>query len=100
LKLIIPGDINIDFLTDIEREKQLDAVLLSYNLTGTFNFPTRVQNESNMAIDESWDSIFTRSKNDKMDVDSLFNIFLNNYLRIIYTSFPLIKIIQRHKSRQ
>jgi hypothetical protein len=35
-----------------------------------------------------------------MDVDSLFSIFLNNYLRIIYTSFPLWKIIERSESRQ
>jgi hypothetical protein len=47
---------------------------------------------------ESWDSIF--SNNDNMDIDSLFNIFLNNYLRIVYTSFPLIKIIERTKSTQ
>jgi hypothetical protein len=46
----------------------------------------------------SWDSIF--SNNDNMDVDSLFNIFLNNYLRIVYTSFLLRKIIERGKSRQ
>jgi len=30
-----------------------------------------------------------------MDVDSLLNVFLNNYLRIFYTSFPLQKIIER-----
>jgi hypothetical protein len=47
---------------------------------------------------ESWDSLF--SNNDNVDVDSLFNIFLNNYLRIVYTSFPLIKIIERSKSSQ
>jgi hypothetical protein len=47
---------------------------------------------------ESWDSIF--SNNDNIDVDSLFNIFLNNYLRIVYTRFPLRKIIERGKSRQ
>jgi hypothetical protein len=28
-------------------------------------------------------------------IDSLFNLFLNNYLRIFYTSFPLHKTIQR-----
>jgi hypothetical protein len=47
---------------------------------------------------ESLDSIF--SNNDNMDVDSLFNIFLNNYLKIVYTSFPLRKIIEIGKSRQ
>jgi hypothetical protein len=140
---------------------QLDAVLLSYNLTDTVHFPTRIQSQSNTAIDnifidsykvtkhtvspiynglsdhdaqlltikdinlqtvnkhsysvrninkysmeefkirlsyESWDSIF--GNNDNMDVDSLFNIFLNNYLRIVYTSFPFRKIIQRGKIRQ
>jgi hypothetical protein len=47
---------------------------------------------------EPWDSIF--SNNDNMDVDLLFNIFLNNYLGIVYTSFSLRKIIERSKSRQ
>jgi hypothetical protein len=47
---------------------------------------------------ESWDSIF--SNNDNMDVDSLFNIFLNSYLRIVYTSFPLRKIFEKGKIRQ
>ena len=41
---------------------------------------------------ESWDSIFD---NNNMDIDSLFNLFLNNYIRIFYTSFPLHKTIQR-----
>jgi hypothetical protein len=45
-------------LTGNERQKQLDAVLLSYNLTATVHFLSRVQKQSNMAID---------------------NIFLDNY---------------------
>jgi hypothetical protein len=161
LKLIMCADINIEYLTDNERKNQLDAVLLSYNLMATVYFTTRVQNQSNMAIDvifidnykitkysyspiynvlsdhnaqlltikdinlqtvnhrsysirninkyymenfkitlryESWDSIFSNS--DNMDVDSLFNIFFNNYLRRVYTSFPFRKIIERGKSRQ
>jgi hypothetical protein len=51
LKLIIFGDINIDYLTDNERRKQLDAMLVSYNLAATVHFPTRVQNQSCRAID-------------------------------------------------
>jgi len=43
---------------------------------------------------ESWDCVF--GNNDNMDVDSLFSAFLNNYLRLFYTSFPLQKIIERH----
>jgi hypothetical protein len=45
-------------LTDNERKNQPDAVLLSYNLTATLHFPSRVENQSNMVID---------------------NIFLDNY---------------------
>jgi hypothetical protein len=40
-----------------------------------------------------WDCAF--GNNNNMDVDSLLNAFLNNYLRILYTSFPLQKIIER-----
>jgi len=42
---------------------------------------------------ESWDSIF--SYNGNIDIDILFSLFLNNYLRILYTSFPPHKIIER-----
>jgi hypothetical protein len=42
---------------------------------------------------ESRDSIF--GYNGNMDVDILFNSFLNNYLRIFYNNFPSRKIIER-----
>ena len=42
---------------------------------------------------ESWENIF--GSNGNMDVDSLLNSFLYNYLRIFYTSFPLRKITER-----
>jgi hypothetical protein len=35
---------------------------------------------------ESWDNVFG-SDNDK-DIDTLFNSFLNSYLRLFYSSFP------------
>ena len=44
LQLIICGDINIDYLTGNDKKKrQLDAVLLTYNLSATVYFPTRSQ---------------------------------------------------------
>jgi hypothetical protein len=154
LKFIICGDINIDYLTDSDKKRELNAVLLSCNLSAIVHFPTRAQNKSNTAIDniftdtykfinytvfplynglsdhgaqllkgvnlqlqnhhihtirninkysikefkirlsyECWDSVF--DDNDNMDVDSLFSSFLDNYLRIFYTSFPPRKIIKR-----
>ena len=49
LKFIICGDIN--YLTDSVGTRQLDALLLSYNLPSIVNFPTRTQNKSISAID-------------------------------------------------
>jgi hypothetical protein len=78
LKLIIWRNINIDYLTDNEREKQLDAVLLSYNLTATVRFPTRIQNESNMALDY---------------------IFIDNYKFTKYTVSSVYKGLSDHDAQ-
>jgi len=51
LKLIICNDLNIDYLTDNDKKRQLDAVLLTYNLSALVYFPTRSQDYSSNAID-------------------------------------------------
>ena len=43
---------------------------------------------------ETWDCVFSLKNNP--DVDTLFNSFLNNYLRIFYNHFPQRKVIARH----
>jgi len=43
LEYIICSDINIDYLVNSDRKKQLETLLKTYNLTGTVNFPTRSQ---------------------------------------------------------
>ena len=48
LHFIKCGDINISYLNKSENKNQLDSLLLSYNLTSIINFPTRVQNTSNL----------------------------------------------------
>ena len=146
---IICGDVNINYLVVSEQRKQLDNLLLLYNLVSIVNFPTRHNHTSSSAIDnifidiscfhdysltlfyndlsdhdaqiltiktlwqsqhdttktvrkvdqhtisdfiyklsnESWDSIFNNT-----DVNLMFNFFLNTYLRIFYSCFPLMKI--------
>jgi len=149
LKFIICGDININYLSDGDRKRQLDAMLLTYGLASIVYFPTRSQGFSSTAIDnifidtnqlmnysvsplyngladhdaqllilhdihlqlhnhctyttrsfntysveefksrlsyESWGNIFGHNGN--IDVDTLFNSFLSDYLRLFYTSFP------------
>jgi hypothetical protein len=42
----------------------------------------------NTLSNESWDMVFNNNNNDE-DVDETFNSFLNNYIRIFNSSFPL-----------
>jgi hypothetical protein len=49
--IIICGDININYLVENEQKKQLDNLLLMYNLISIVNFPTRINNTSASALD-------------------------------------------------
>jgi hypothetical protein len=77
-KLIICGEINIDYHTVSDRRRQLDALLLSYNLTAIVKFPTRVQNQSSTAID---------------------NIFIDNYKFTKYTVSPIYNGLSDHDAQ-
>ena len=50
-KIIICGDVNVNYLLNDNRRIQLDAVLHSYNLMGIVKFPTRSGVNSQSAID-------------------------------------------------
>lgn len=76
LKFIICGDIN--YLTDSDETRQLDALLLSYNLPSIVNFPTRTQNKSSTAID---------------------NIFIDTYKITDCTFSPLISGLSDHDTQ-
>jgi hypothetical protein len=58
LKLIICGDINTDYLTDNDKKRHLDAVLLTYNLSAIVHFSTRSQGYSSTAIDNTFIDIY------------------------------------------
>jgi hypothetical protein len=49
--IIICGDLNINYLVENEQKKQLDNLLLMYNLISIVNFPTRINNTSASASD-------------------------------------------------
>jgi len=78
LKLLKGGDINIDYLTDHDKKRQLDAVLLTYNLSAIIHFPTRSQGYSNTVID---------------------NIFIDTYQFINYTVSPLHNGLSDHDAQ-
>jgi len=149
-KFIICRDINIDYLANSDRKRQLEALLKTYNLSSVVNFPTHIQKHSATAIDnifidthkmseysicqiinglsdhdaqsisihsfnlepppkkyrffrkineytlndfltklsyEKWDSVFSTE-----DVNKMFNSFLDTYLKIANSSFPLRRV--------
>jgi exonuclease III len=51
VEFIVCGDINVNHLKDSFKKKQLNALLLSFNLFSIIDFPTTIQNNSVSLID-------------------------------------------------
>jgi len=51
IHLIICGDLNINYLVENEQKKQLENLLLMYDLIGIVDFPMRINHTSASAID-------------------------------------------------
>jgi hypothetical protein len=64
VELLIFGDINTDCLI----EKKIASLLTTYNLLHTVNFATRIQNNSNSAIDN------LLVDNSRISLSSVFSI--------------------------
>jgi hypothetical protein len=78
LNLILCSDINIDYLTENDRKRQLDSVLQTYNLTAIVNFPTRSQGIFSTMID---------------------NIFIDNSKFSNYTVLPFFNGLSDHDAQ-
>ena len=89
---LIYGYINVNYLNDNDRKSQLDAVLNSYSLCSTGNFPTRINSDSSSVIDNIFIDI---SKTDDYETITIMNglsdydaqfIILNNSEQAIWVS--------------
>jgi hypothetical protein len=78
LTFIICGDININFLVDSYKKKQLDSILYSSNLCSIVNFPTRIRPPSLSTID---------------------NVFIDNSFLNKYDIAPLINSLSDHDAQ-
>jgi len=78
LAFIICGDININYLHDSYKKKQLDSILYSFNLCSTVNFPTRIGPSSVSTID---------------------NVFIDNSYLNRYDIAPLINGLSDHDAQ-
>jgi exonuclease III len=71
-EFIICGDINVDYLNEINQKKQINSLLTTYNLTHTVIFATRIQNNSSTAIDNIFvDSIRLNSSSTSPIINGL-----------------------------
>jgi len=52
--IVVGGDGNINYLSENDMRKQLDAMLISHNLTSRVDFLTRIQNKSCTVIDDTF----------------------------------------------
>jgi hypothetical protein len=62
-------------------------IVRKINKYTTSNFINELSNES-------WDAIFNNE-----DINVMFNSFLNTYLRIFYSSFPIIRVTNRYENQ-
>jgi hypothetical protein len=76
--LILCSDINIGYLAENDRKRQLDSVLQTYNLTAIVTFLTGSQGISNTTID---------------------NIFIDNSKIANYTVFPFLNGLSDHDAQ-
>jgi len=85
---LLDHDAQLLIINDVNLQLQNHRV---YTIRNTNNYS--IEEFKTRLSYESWDSVF--GYNGNIDVDILFNSFLNNYLRIFYTSFPSRKITER-----
>jgi hypothetical protein len=84
---VICGDININYLKNCKKRRQLDALLQTYNLIGTVSLPMHKTNVSSSAIDNVF---ITRSKN--YTISRHINGLSDHEAQIIVTVLALVQI--------
>jgi len=82
-------DAQLLIIKDINLQSQSHYVYITININNYSVNKIKI----NLSY-ETWDCVF--GLNNNPDVDTLFNSFLNNYLRIFYNHFPQHKFIDRH----
>jgi exonuclease III len=86
LDVIICGDININYLEELNRVKQLNTILKTYNLINTVTFPTRIGKTISTAIDSIFIDI---SKYDSHFITSLSNGLSDHESQLLTIVLPL-----------
>jgi hypothetical protein len=89
---IIFGDININYLADNYKKKQLDSILHSFNLSTIVNFPTRIGLSSLSTIDNVF---IDKSYLNKYNITPVINSLSDNDAQLL-----TIQTFQKHINNQ
>jgi hypothetical protein len=84
--LVVCGDINLNYLEEANRVKQLNALFKTFNLISTVTFPTRICASTRTVIDSIFIDI---SKYDYHSVLSLHNGLSDHEAQFLTIVFPL-----------
>jgi hypothetical protein len=102
-EFIICGDINVNYLPDSERRIRWNALLRTYDLINTVNFPTKVQGNSatgifNIFIDVTrLHNYFIRTIINGLSEHDAQSITLNIInMRVHAKQFKLIRKVNKH----
>jgi hypothetical protein len=92
--IIICGDLNINYLVENEQKKQLDNLLLMYNLISIVNFPVRINNTSASALDNFF---IDASRYEDFPVIPFWNDLSDHDAQILTINIPVQKQSVRSK---
>jgi hypothetical protein len=89
--IIICGDLNINYLIEHPQKRQLDNLLLLYNLKTIVNFPTRSSNSSASALDNFFIEV---SRYEDYSVIPFGNDLSDHEAQILKINIPVQRIFQ------
>jgi exonuclease III len=93
VKVIICGDINVNFMDDCPRKRQLEILLKSFNLSSIVTFPTRIGLNKSTIIDNIF---IDKQQYDGYDILTVSNGLSDHEAQLLVLNLPSPIIIEKH----
>jgi hypothetical protein len=94
-KVIICGDINVNFMDDCPRKRQLEILLRSFNLSSIVTFPTRIGLNKSTIIDNIF---MDEHQYDGYDIFTVSNGLSDHEAQLLVLNLPSPIIIEKHRN--
>jgi hypothetical protein len=93
VKVIICGDINVNFMDDCPTKRQLEILLSSFNLSSIVTFPTRIGLNKSTIIDNIF---IDEQQYDGYDIFTVSNGLSDHEAQLLVLNLPAPIIIEKH----